>query len=181
MTTAPASDRPRIRQVGRSYTRGRRQPYLIRKWPGSNTTLPLGPYTLSQLVILVGTTYLLVTYMDYWTFFGPMNVVIGVGLPIGLTFAARHSRIEGRDPLRAAAAGFTFLTQSRTGYVQGEPWRTPRPMKVHSRRFPVAYELPYVAPEPVAAPPPPQPPQPPPVSATVLALAGRRGVRTGVR
>ena len=39
--------------VGRSYTAGRRQPYLIRKWPGSRWTLPLGPYTLTQLAILV--------------------------------------------------------------------------------------------------------------------------------
>jgi hypothetical protein len=40
--------------VGRTYTKGRRQPYLIRKWPGSNWALPLGPYTITQLVVFVG-------------------------------------------------------------------------------------------------------------------------------
>ena len=90
--------------IGRTYTKGRRQPYLIRKWPGSNWALPLGPYTITQLVVFVGTVYLLIAYREVWAHFGPMNLVIGVGLPLLLTYATRHTRIEGRDPLRAGVA-----------------------------------------------------------------------------
>jgi hypothetical protein len=112
--------------VGRSYTRGRKAPYLIRKWPGSRWTLPFGPYTLTQLGVLAGSVYVLVSYPQWWAFFGPLNVVVGVGLPLVLTYAVRRTRIEGRDPLRAAAAWLGYLTQSRTGYLGGRAWRPPR-------------------------------------------------------
>src|SRR5690606_16936795 len=89
---------------GRTYTKGRRQPYLIRKWPGSQWALPLGPYTITQLGVFVGSVYLLLSYRDVWAHFGPFNIVIGVGIPIALTIATKHTRIEGRDPLRAGIA-----------------------------------------------------------------------------
>lgn len=105
--------------IGRTYTKGRRQPYLIRKWPGSNWALPLGPYTITQLVVFVGTVYLLIAYREVWAHFGPMNLVIGVGVPLLLTYATRHTRIEGRDPLRAGVALVSLLLQPRAGYLGG--------------------------------------------------------------
>ena len=71
--------------------RGRTAPYLIRKWPGSRVALPMGPYTLTQLVILVGSVALLIRFADWWAFFGGFNVVIGVGAPIALTSTGRSS------------------------------------------------------------------------------------------
>jgi hypothetical protein len=127
--------------VGRSYTRGRTSPYLIRKWPGSRVTLPMGPYTLTQLVILVGTGYLLINFSDYWAFFGGFNIVIGVGLPVGLTYAARHTRVEGRDPLRAGLALVTYLLQPRSGLLRGRGWRAAAPVRVPGRAF-VVVDLP---------------------------------------
>lgn len=116
--------------VGRSYTAGRRQPYLIRKWPGSRWTLPLGPYTLTQLVVLVGSIVALVQTRTVWAHFGPINLVIAVGLPVVLTYAARHTRIEGRDPLRAAVAGISYLLQPRAGYLRGQGVRAPAPVRI---------------------------------------------------
>lgn len=124
--------------VGRSYTAGRRQPYLIRKWPGSRWTLPLGPYTLTQLCVMAGTVFLLIKTRGLWAHFGPVNLIIGVGLPAALTYAARRTRIEGRDPLRAALSAAGYLLQPRAGYLRGRGWRTPDPVRVRGRSFVVA-------------------------------------------
>ena len=110
---------------GRTYTRGRRQPYLIRKWPNSNWVLPLGPYTITQLLVFVGSVYLLLTYREltvavflagqesitlpavvwsYW-FSGNRNVaaavtliLIAVLVPLIITFwwFGRRSQLETR-------------------------------------------------------------------------------------
>jgi hypothetical protein len=124
--------------VGRSYTKGRRQPYLIRKWPGSNWALPLGPYTITQLVTFVASVYVLLSYRDVWAHFGPFNLIIGVGIPLGLTYLTRHTRIEGRDPLRAGVALASLLLQPSTGYLRGGPVKTPKPVRQRGGRFPVA-------------------------------------------
>jgi hypothetical protein len=124
--------------VGRSYTKGRRQPYLIRKWPGSNWALPLGPYTITQLLVFVGSVYFLLSYRDIWAHFGPFNLIIGVGMPLVLTYVTRHTRIEGRDPLRAGVALAALMLQPRSGYLGDVPHRTPRPVHTRGGRFPVA-------------------------------------------
>ena len=121
--------------VGRSYTAGRRQPYLIRKFPGSRWTLPLGPYTLTQLVVLVGSIFALVQTRTVWAHFGPINLVIAVGVPIVLTFAARRTRIEGRDPLRAGVAALAYLVQPRAGYLRGHGVRAPAPVTTGCGEF----------------------------------------------
>jgi hypothetical protein len=143
--------------VGRSYTKGRRQPYLIRKWPGSNWALPLGPYTITQLLVFVGSVYFLLAYRELWAHFGPFNLIIAVGMPLLLTYATRHTRIEGRDPLRAGIALAALMLQPRTGYLGDNPHRTPRPVRARGGRFPVA-QLP---PDLVTPPPPPPAPRPP--------------------
>jgi hypothetical protein len=135
-------------ELGRTYTRGRRQPYLIRKWPGSNWVLPLGPYTITQLLVFVGSIYLLLTYRDWWAHFGPGNLLIGAGLPAALTYATRHTRIEGRDPLRAAVAVAGLLTRPRDGYLNGGPVRHPRPLRLGCGHFPVAAVPAALAPAP---------------------------------
>jgi hypothetical protein len=141
--------------VGRTYTKGRRQPYLIRKWPGSNWALPLGPYTITQLLVFVGSVYLLLSYRELWAHFGGFNLVIGVGLPLLLTYVTRHTRIEGRDPLRAGVALTGLLLQPRAGYLGDDPFRAPGPTRQRGGRFPVA-QLPAEF-RPAASAPPPAP------------------------
>lgn len=135
--------------VGRTYTKGRRQPYLIRKWPGSNWALPLGPYTITQLLVFVGSVYLLLSYRDVWAHFGPFNLIIGVGLPLMLTYLTRHSRIEGRDPVRAGIALAALLLQPRAGYLGGSPFRSAKPVRQRGGRFPVV-DLPASVQQPPA-------------------------------
>lgn len=144
--------------VGRSYTKGRRQPYLIRKWPGSNWALPLGPYTITQLLVFVGSVYFLISYREVWAHFGPFNLIIGVGLPLLLTYLTRHTRFEGRDPIRAGIALASLMMQSRTGYLGDAPLRTPRPVRSRGGRIPVA-ELPADLLPPPAPARPAEPPR----------------------
>lgn len=170
--------------VGRSYTAGRRQPYLIRKWPGSRWTLPLGPYTLTQLTILVGSIVLLVKTRAVWAHFGSLNLVIGVGLPAVLTYAARRTRIEGRDPVRTLLAAITYLLQPRAGYLRGRVYRLPAPVRLAGRGFVLA-ELPDPSvlagqPAPAAAAPRARPGAPRPRTvglADLLAAAAENGGR----
>ncbi|WP_430787125.1 hypothetical protein [Actinoplanes sp. G11-F43] len=167
------------RSVGRSYTAGRRQPYLIRKWPGSRWTLPLGPYTLTQLALLVGSIYLLVKTRMLWAHFGPGNLLIGVGLPAALTYAARRTRIEGRDPVRTLLAAATYLLQPRAGYLRGQSYRTPAPVTMSGRGCVVA-ELPAAQLEParvLAAAVTPAAPRPRTVGLAELLATARTGGR----
>lgn len=144
---------------GRTYTKGRRQPYLIRKWPGSQWALPLGPYTITQLGVFVGSVYVLLSYRDVWAHFGPFNLVIGVGVPIALTVATKHTRIEGRDPLRAGVALVSLLLQPRRGYLGDQPWRKPRLVRQPHGWFPVTHLPRGLAPAlPAPVPPPARPP-----------------------
>lgn len=170
---------------GRTYTKGRRQPYLIRKWPGSQWALPLGPYTITQLSVFVGSVYLLLSYRDVWAHFGPFNLVIGVGLPIALTIATKHTRIEGRDPFRAGVALAGLLLQPRRGYLNGEPWRAPRPVRLDGGWFPVAQLPPTLAPAAPVAPIAPAaraaPVAPSAARRSVADLVDEASRRTGVR
>jgi hypothetical protein len=140
--------------VGRTYTTGRRQPYLIRKWPGSHWALPMGPYTVTQLVVFVGSVYLLLSFRGVWAHFGAFNLVIGVGVPVALTYATRHTRVEGRDPLRAAAALVSLWWQPRAGFLNGVAVRTGGASGFRSAHLPVAMppaEL-VISPEPEPEP-----------------------------
>jgi len=160
--------------IGRSYTAGRRQPYMIRKWPGSQWALPLGPYTLTQLIVGVGSVLLLIQTRFLWAHFGALNLVIAIGVPVALTYAARRTRIEGRDPARAALGGLTYLLQPRAGYLRGESWRTAAPTVHRQSICVVADHAPGM--EPVSRPRPehrpPAPPAPPALPApTAMTLA----------
>ena len=137
--------------VGRTYTRGRRQPYLIRKWPGSNWALPMGPYTITQLLVFVGSVYLLFTYRTVWAHFGAANLIIGIGVPVALTYATRHTRVEGREPVRAGVAAAGLLLRPRAGHLNGAPVRAGATVHQPGSRFPVAALPPALAP----GPPPP--------------------------
>lgn len=123
--------------VGRTYTRGRRQPFLIRKWPGSNWVLPLGPYTITQLLVFVASVFLLFSYRHLWAHFGGWNLVIGAGIPVALMYATRHTRVEGRDPLRAALAVGALLLRPRDGYLGGSPIRRSATVRLPAVSIPV--------------------------------------------
>ncbi|WP_052745990.1 TcpE family conjugal transfer membrane protein, partial [Allosalinactinospora lopnorensis] len=114
--------------VGRSYTKARRHPWVIGKIQG--WTLPMGPFTATQLGVLAVGLYLLAKTWPLWSHLGPFAVIV-IAAPIAATWAVRHATIEGRTPLRALTGYLALLTAPRTGWMHGRPVTEPRPEPVH--------------------------------------------------
>lgn len=89
--------------VGRSYTRARRHPWVIGRIQG--WTLPLGPFSATQLGVLVISLWLLIQTASVWTQFGPFSLV-----PVIIPFAATWAVL--------AVAG--WAERVITAYVEGD-------------------------------------------------------------
>jgi hypothetical protein len=81
-------------------------PWVVGKIQG--VTLPFGPYTATQLGVLLGGAWLLVQTFRFWSHLGPAGLVF-LALPPAAAWAARHARIEGRSPVRAIGGYLTLL------------------------------------------------------------------------
>ncbi|MEU0489993.1 TcpE family conjugal transfer membrane protein [Nocardiopsis sp. NPDC006139] len=114
--------------IGRSYTRARRHPWVIGRIQG--WTLPLGPFSATQLGVLVVSLWLLIQTAPMWTRLGPFALV-PLALPIAATWAVRHAQIEGRTPLRALGGYLALYTASRRGTLHGRPVPTPDPVQLN--------------------------------------------------
>lgn len=113
--------------VGRSYTRARRHPWVIGRIQG--WTLPLGPFSATQLGVLVISLWLLIQTASVWTQFGPFSLV-PIVFPFAATWAVRHAQIEGRAPLRALGGYLALYTAPRHGTLRGRPLPTPDPVRL---------------------------------------------------
>ncbi|WP_159942557.1 MULTISPECIES: TcpE family conjugal transfer membrane protein [unclassified Nocardiopsis] len=113
--------------VGRSYTRARRHPWVIGRIQG--WTLPLGPFSATQLGVLVISLWLLLQTAPMWTRLGPFALVPLI-IPFIATWAVRHAQIEGRAPLRALGGYLALYTAPRRGTLHGRPIPTPDPVRL---------------------------------------------------
>ncbi len=129
-------------KVGRSYTRARRYPWVIGKIQG--WTIPLGPFTATQLGVLIGGMFLLVQTFSVWSALGPFALVVLV-LPFAATWAVRHAKIEGRAPLRALAGYASLLAEPACGRIGTRLARDLRPVALTGT---VRLSAPPPAPEP---------------------------------
>jgi hypothetical protein len=169
-------------EVVRFYTKARRFPRLLGKWP-SGEPIWGGPYTSAQAIGGIATLLLLKETFGVWAKFGLANALILLGVPYGVTLALRKLPLAGRSPLRLAAGFISAYTQPSHGWLRGRPVRPPRPVKVRSRvtvsdAVPAAASRPSVprpATQPAAARPA-SPAAPPPLVLTgvgqLLAQAG---------
>ncbi|GAA4898845.1 hypothetical protein [Streptomonospora salina] len=126
MSEQHPSDRP-AGAVGRSYTRARRHPWVIGKIQG--WSIPLGPFTATQLGVLVVGLYTLAHTFPLWSRLGPLSVVV-VAAPFAATWAVRHATVEGRAPLRALGGYIAALSAPRRGWMHGRPVSEPRPERL---------------------------------------------------
>lgn len=93
----------------RSYTHARRFPLVIGNIQGLRLRVP---WTPAQLTIAVGSFLVLLTTQSIWGHLGWLvNSMLLIGVPIGLAFAARATRMEGRSPWRFAVG--TMIGASR--------------------------------------------------------------------
>jgi hypothetical protein len=109
-------------RVGRFYTAARRHPWVLGKV--ADWKIPLGPYTPAQIAVAVGGGFLLVKTISWWSWMGPVPVIVWV-LAI---WAVRRQKIRGRAPMQAALGWVLLGWQPRGGRIGGRAARdrTPR-------------------------------------------------------
>lgn len=101
----------------RVYTHARRHPIVI----GNIQGLRIPPVTPAQLIVGIGSLALLIVTQPLWAHFGgAVNGLLLIAVPLGLAFAARALRVEGRAPWRAALGWFTLAVAPRPGKRLGK-------------------------------------------------------------
>lgn len=119
----------------RVYTHARRHPIII----GNIQGLRIPPVTPAQLLVGAGSLVVLVATQPLWAHFGSViNGLTMIGVPIGLAFAARALRVEGRAPWRFALGWFNLVAAPRGGKRLGKPERTWSLPRYYSQRTWVA-------------------------------------------
>jgi hypothetical protein len=107
----------------RVYTHARRHPIVI----GNIQGLRIPPVTPAQLLVGIGSLVLLLLTQPLWAHFGGVvNGLTIVALPLGLAYAARALRVEGRAPWRAALGWLTLAFTPRHGRRLGRAERGQR-------------------------------------------------------
>ncbi|MFI8254994.1 hypothetical protein [Streptomyces filamentosus] len=107
--------------VGRCYTKARRHPLMIGKWPGGQMAIPGGPYTVPQVAVIAMTFAVLMLTRAVWAHFGLVNFVIALGVPYGLSLVVRHVHVDGRNPLLVAVSAGGALAAPSAGRLGGRP------------------------------------------------------------
>ena len=108
-----------------TYTHARRHPMVIGQIAGWTPPFQL---TLTQLAVLIVT---FVVEMQTWRFWGPylprlVAALIAFGLPVGLAWIVRRTRIEGRSLPRFAAGLLSYAATPRYGRVGGRAYHPSR-------------------------------------------------------
>lgn len=107
--------------VGRCYTRARRHPLVIGRWPGGGV-LWGGPYSVPQLVVMAGSFVALLLFRPVWAHFGfVLNVLLAFGVPYALGLTVRRLNVDGRNPLVAVGSVLGLLAAPSTGRLGGRP------------------------------------------------------------
>ncbi|MEV5879391.1 hypothetical protein AB0L75_35240 [Streptomyces sp. NPDC052101] len=110
--------------VGRCYTKARRHPLVIGRWPGGGV-LWGGPYSVPQLIVMVGSFVALILFRPLWAHFGVvLNVMFAFAVPYALGWTVRRLTVDGRNPLAAAGSVLGLLAAPSAGRLGGRPLKT---------------------------------------------------------
>lgn len=116
--SAQAAARPRVARV---YTAARRHPWVLGKL--GDWVLWFGPYTPAQLVVMGGGALLLIKTFVWWSWLGPVPIVLW----LVAIWVVRGARIGGRSPFIAAFGWLALLAQHPAGRIGGRTARDRRP------------------------------------------------------
>ncbi|MEU9304931.1 hypothetical protein [Streptomyces sp. NPDC048269] len=111
-------------RVARVYTSARRHPWVLGKF--GDWVVPFGPYTPAQLVVLGGGAFSLIKTFDWWSWAGPVPVVLWVGA----VWAVRGAQIAGQNPFTALAGVLVVLLRHPAGRIGGRVARDRRPSRL---------------------------------------------------
>ncbi|MFD6181958.1 hypothetical protein [Streptomyces goshikiensis] len=103
--------------VARSYTSARRHPWVLGKL--GDWTMPFGPYTPAQLVVLGGGAFVLIQTFSWWSWAGPVPVVAW----LVSVWAVRGAQIAGQNPFTAILGVLVVLTCHPAGRIGGRTAR----------------------------------------------------------
>ena len=103
---------------------------------GNIQGLRIPPVTPAQLALAVGSGVVLAMTRVLWAHFGAVgNGLLFVAVPVGLAWAARAVRMEGRAPWRAGLGWLQQLASPREGVCLGRRDRPMRPVRYRSRSW----------------------------------------------
>jgi hypothetical protein len=129
--TEVSTDQPEVIEC-RVYTHGRRHPIVI----GNIQGLRIPPITPAQLGLAVGSGVVLAVSHGLWAHLGPFaNGFVFLALPVGLAWAARAVRMEGRAPWRAGLGWLQLLSAPSEGVQLGRRDRPMRPVQIRGRAW----------------------------------------------
>lgn len=118
-----------------SYTHARRFPLVIGKIGGFTLPTPLSP---SQSATLLGSFFLMLGSRRWWGAFlpGMADALFLVLVPGTLTWAVRHLRMEGRNPVKMLLGLLSLLLAPTQGTVRGrQVWAKARPRRMIERIY----------------------------------------------
>ncbi|MFD9619715.1 hypothetical protein ACFWB2_20870 [Streptomyces virginiae] len=113
--------------VSRAYTSARRHPWVLGRL--GDWTVPFGPYTPAQLVVLGGGAFALIKTYALWSWAGPVPVVLW----IASVWAVRGAQIAGQNPFTALLGVLVLLARHPAGRVGGRIARDRRPSHLRCR------------------------------------------------
>ena len=107
--------------VCRCYTKARRHPKVIGTVQGHKLPFGLILWT-AQLGVIVASFCAVMWTRGLWgqvIIAGPAQLVMVLGIPIGLGCAVRYARLEGRTPVQMIAGVGAYLGRRSRGVVVG--------------------------------------------------------------
>ncbi|MGW6286370.1 hypothetical protein [Streptomyces sp. NPDC055107] len=108
-------------RLARSYTAARRHPWVLGKL--GDWVIWFGPYTPAQLVVLGGGAVLLINTFSWWSWLGPVPVVLW----LVSVWAVRGAKVAGVSPSTAVLGLLQLLSQPQAGRIAGRAARDVRP------------------------------------------------------
>jgi hypothetical protein len=122
-----------------TYTHARRHPMVLGRIAGWTPPFQL---SLVQIGVLLVSFFVMVQTWWLWAepLPGSLALVVGAGVPVGLTWAVRRVRIEGRSLPRAAVGWVSLWCTPHRGTLRGRPFRDPPAVQLGSVRMNVAGE-----------------------------------------
>jgi hypothetical protein len=122
-----------------TYTHARRHPMVLGRIAGWTPPFQL---SLVQIGVLLVSFFVMVKTWWLWAepLPGSMALIVGAGVPIGLTWAVRRVRIEGRSLPRAAVGWVSLWCTPHKGSLRGRPYREPPAVALGPVRMSVAAE-----------------------------------------
>ncbi|MGH3094712.1 MAG: TcpE family conjugal transfer membrane protein [Streptosporangiales bacterium] len=135
---AELKDHDHSYEVCQSYTFARRYPKLIGRIKSGigndrGWTIPGGPYSPLQIGTFVAAFVILVWTRAIWAHFGPVNLALYIGIPLGLAFVVRHLQIENRPPYRFLIGFVKYVVWNNRGRRNGRRVGEPHPHTVRMR------------------------------------------------